>query len=72
VNYKMDQPLAPHLLKHDWILPHSSIYTIIGKAKSGKSVLINSLFSTKGDKKIFRKVFNKVFYFCPPSSFHKD
>ena len=59
-------------MKHEWILPCNSVYTCIGKAKSGKSVLVENIFKAKGNMKIFRKVFDRVYLFVPACSFHPE
>lgn len=72
INYKFDKPLGDHLLKHPWIKPTNSIYSCIGRPKSGKSVLIDNIFKSKGDKRIFKYVFDKIFLFVPASSYHPE
>jgi hypothetical protein len=64
---KCDKPLAEHLDKYEItkFMNSHSINLLIGKPGSGKTSLLYSLFKAKGKKKIFKKVFNNLyFYLC--------
>ena len=63
-------PLGEHLNQYE-MLSHLNSYSftaIIGRPGSGKTSLVISFLTGKGDKKVFRKVFNHVLIVMPSSS----
>ena len=65
-----NNPLGEHLNKYE-ILAHLnslSFTAIIGKPGSGKTSLLISFLTGKGNKKIFRKVFDHIHLVMPKSS----
>jgi len=65
-----NSPLGEHLNKYD-MLKHLNCFGftgIIGKPGSGKTSFLISTLTGKGDKKIFRKVFDNVLLVMPSSS----
>ena len=42
-----------------------SVYVISGSQGSGKSTFLESIMTAKGESKVFRKVFDRVFYSTP-------
>ena len=66
-SFEVDKPLSPHLdevplLK---LLNKSFACSFIGRAGSGKTSLMTGLLQTK---KMFKKVFNKIYLFMPSYS----
>lgn len=61
-------------LKSVGLLPiPSPVVYICGRAGSGKSQLLQSIFTAKGDNKLFRKFFNHIEVFSPSlASFDKN
>jgi KaiC/GvpD/RAD55 family RecA-like ATPase len=65
-----DSPLGEHLNEYE-MLSHLNSYSftaVIGRPASGKTSLVVSFLTGKGDKKVFRKVFNNVLIVMPSSS----
>ena len=65
-----NSPLGEHLNKYE-MLSHLNSYSftaVIGRPGSGKTSLVVSFLTGKGDKKVFRKVFNHVLVVMPSSS----
>jgi AAA15 family ATPase/GTPase len=63
-------PLGEHLNKYE-MLSHFNCFGftgIIGRPGSGKTSLLVSFLTGKGDKKVFRKVFDHVLLVMPTSS----
>lgn len=61
-----DAPLGSHIPPP---LPSSHHFMVfIGPARSGKTSLALSLLTTKGDSRVYRKVWSNVFVFMPPQS----
>ena len=63
-------PLGTHLNKYE-MLSHLNSYSfncIIGKPGSGKTSLLLSFLTGKGENKVFRKVFNHVLIVMPLTS----
>lgn len=63
-------PLGEHLNKYE-MLSHLNCFGftgIIGKPGSGKTSLLVSFLTGRGDKKVFRKVFDHVLVVMPSSS----
>jgi len=46
-------------------LDRPSVYVISGGQGSGKSTFLESVMTSKGESKVFRKVFDRVFYATP-------
>ena len=68
--FNCDCGLAEHLTKYD-MLKHLNAYTFdiyCGKPGSGKTSLMVSFLSGKGDKQVYRKVFNNVVVIMPQTS----
>ena len=68
--FNCDCGLAEHLTKYD-MLKHLNAYTFdiyCGKPGSGKTSLMVSFLSGKGDKQVYRKVFNNVVVIMPSTS----
>ena len=68
--FNCDCGLAEHLTKYD-MLKHLNAYTFdiyCGKPASGKTSLMVSFLSGKGDKQVYRKVFNNVVVIMPQTS----
>jgi KaiC/GvpD/RAD55 family RecA-like ATPase len=68
--FNCDCGLADHLTKYD-MLKHLNAYTFdiyCGKPGSGKTSLMVSFLSGKGDKQVYRKVFNNVVVIMPQTS----
>ena len=68
--FNCDCGLAEHLTKYD-MLKHLNAYTFdiyCGKPASGKTSLMVSFLSGKGDKQVYRKVFNNVVVIMPSTS----
>ena len=65
-----NNPLGEHLNKYEMLAHLNSFsYTaIIGKPGSGKTSLLISFLTGKGNKKIFRKVFDNIHLVMPKSS----
>jgi len=63
-------PLGDHLNKYDMLknLNSFSFNGIIGKPGSGKTSLLLSFLTGKGEQKIFRKVFTHILLVMPTSS----
>ena len=65
-----NNPLGEHLNKYEMLahLNSFSFTAIIGKPGSGKTSLLISFLTGKGNKKIFRKVFDHIHLVMPKSS----
>lgn len=65
-----NSPLGEHLNKYDMLqhLNSFSFNAIIGKPGSGKTSLLMSFLSGKGDNKVFRKVFSNILLVMPETS----
>ena len=65
-----NNPLGEHLNKYEMLahLNSFSFTAIIGKPGSGKTSLLVSFLTGKGNKKIFRKVFDHIHLVMPKSS----
>jgi KaiC/GvpD/RAD55 family RecA-like ATPase len=65
-----DNPIGEHLNKYD-MLSHLNSYSctaIIGKPGSGKTSLLLSFLTGKGDSKVFRKCFDNIILVMPSAS----
>jgi Poxvirus A32 protein len=65
-----DNPLGTHLNKYEMLshLNSFSFTAIIGKPGSGKTSLLVSFLTGKGDQKVFRKVFDHILLVMPNTS----
>lgn len=65
-----DNPLGSHLNEYE-MLSHLNCFGftgIIGRPGSGKTSLLVSFLTGRGDKRVFKKVFDNVFVVMPSSS----
>jgi GTPase SAR1 family protein len=67
VEFSVDHRLHPKLEKYEVmsLLNKSNFTLVLGKPGSGKSSLVTSMLK---NKKLLKKVYNHIFFFCPKNS----